>query len=352
VKLVRREDHHLALTADSPLNDETPPTMACESYSIDMTAAAFGQCKCGRPKAEHTRTPGRAAPRTPNKTVSAFVPTAGGGGNDAGEGGASVCSNYRVNMAAAAFGECKCGHPKAAHAATTGAAMSKAAMAKKAEAERAAAESAKAEAAAAEAKKAAEAAEAEAAAKKDADEAANAAAAEAEAAAAKEAAEAAAAADAKAKADEEAAAAKAAASKVSTRTCKLTRLGLIFLSRNDHIFGMITFSNARKRLRLPLLPGHRRRPRPPRHGPTRRRRPPRRPRRRRPPSKRRRKRQQRRRRQLPQRERPRCEHPSIRPHSAPSAPAFKRLCYRGSHAYSLKKRKVGIHTGIIGVLME
>jgi hypothetical protein len=31
---------------------------ACNDYQIDMTAAAFGQCKCGYPKSAHSLTQG------------------------------------------------------------------------------------------------------------------------------------------------------------------------------------------------------------------------------------------------------------------------------------------------------
>ena len=40
-----------------------------------------------------------------------------GGDSEKSSGGA--CDNYRVDMAAANFGDCKCGFPKAAHSAAT-----------------------------------------------------------------------------------------------------------------------------------------------------------------------------------------------------------------------------------------
>ena len=34
-------------------SDEGNDRVACDDYRIDMTAASFGTCKCGRPKSEH-----------------------------------------------------------------------------------------------------------------------------------------------------------------------------------------------------------------------------------------------------------------------------------------------------------
>ena len=103
---------------------------ACDDYRIDMTAATFGACKCGQPKSAHNLTNKGPASPSPKKLVSVFVPKAEGEAESSGDG---ACSNYRVDMAAAAFGQCKCGHPKAAHAVTASPSMSKMAQAKAAQ---------------------------------------------------------------------------------------------------------------------------------------------------------------------------------------------------------------------------
>lgn len=51
--------------------------MACDNYRIDMTAAAFGQCKCGAPKSEHVMTSagGMSAKAAAQRRASAASPS-------------------------------------------------------------------------------------------------------------------------------------------------------------------------------------------------------------------------------------------------------------------------------------
>ncbi len=81
-----------------------------------MTASTFGGCKCGFPKAAHTS----AAITVGHSGKLEAAMANGGGAAEAavGNGGVgSTCVDYQINMAAAAFGECKnCNLPKAAHA--------------------------------------------------------------------------------------------------------------------------------------------------------------------------------------------------------------------------------------------
>jgi hypothetical protein len=104
--------------------------MACENYQIDMTAASFGACKCGHAKAEHTIVggPKKGGGKVASPFKAKAAPVAAATEEDNGGG---ACTNYRVNMAAAAFGECKCGRPKSEHAAS-GPGLSKVALQKKA----------------------------------------------------------------------------------------------------------------------------------------------------------------------------------------------------------------------------
>lgn len=82
--------------------------MACQNYAVDVTAANFGQCKCGHEKAGH------AIPRTPVKGHASavgkvdFTPVA--------KAATGACERYAVDVAAEAFGACTCGHAKALHA--------------------------------------------------------------------------------------------------------------------------------------------------------------------------------------------------------------------------------------------
>lgn len=80
----------------------------CEKYVINMEAATFGDCICGRPKADHSD--------------AALGTKSGLKRVDSGElrkkfvqKEMADCKVYRVNMESANFGECICGQPKAEH---------------------------------------------------------------------------------------------------------------------------------------------------------------------------------------------------------------------------------------------
>ena len=85
--------------------------MACQNYAIDVTAANFGQCKCGHEKAGHVilQTPVKGQTSAVGKVTFTPVDKAATG----------ACGRYAVDMAAESFGACKCGHTKASHALRT-----------------------------------------------------------------------------------------------------------------------------------------------------------------------------------------------------------------------------------------
>ena len=84
---------------------------ACDNYRIDMAATRFGDCKCGFPKAAHTITTSAAPARPSGGSGRVKAIARQSSVDDAGQ----ACDNYRIDMAAARFGDCKCGFPKVAH---------------------------------------------------------------------------------------------------------------------------------------------------------------------------------------------------------------------------------------------
>jgi len=86
---------------------------ACNEYHINMQAENFGDCICGRPKAEHADSAIKGdKPVTPTIVDSEQVRARFAHNNNI-----ASCKEYRVNMQAANFGECVCGRPKAEHTA-------------------------------------------------------------------------------------------------------------------------------------------------------------------------------------------------------------------------------------------
>ena len=83
----------------------------------EIAAAAFGQCKnCGKSKLAHRESSARV--RSPpkkmvGKSSPAFL-------NSGGSGKEGACDQYRVDITAAAFGQCVCGKPKNAHVILSG----------------------------------------------------------------------------------------------------------------------------------------------------------------------------------------------------------------------------------------
>ena len=103
-----------------------PEQAGCDNYRVDMTASRFGDCVCGFPKSAHSADATvRGADNMPLSTYD--KPTdlrnkprvAGGRAARLAQQRAHVneklaadffaCDEYRVDMTAARFGDCKCG---------------------------------------------------------------------------------------------------------------------------------------------------------------------------------------------------------------------------------------------------
>lgn len=86
----------------------------CTRYEVNMKSANFGECVCGWPRAQHSAAALAAASLKEEKTTcmdaeelrKQFV-----------QKELAACTKYVVNMQAANFGECVCGRPKAEHTA-------------------------------------------------------------------------------------------------------------------------------------------------------------------------------------------------------------------------------------------
>ena len=128
---------------------EARESEACKHYAISMTAATFGDCKCGWPKSAHsvasrrmavapTGSPGGSAWGSPGvgkvrgggggnrRSIALFMAQGAEGdaptpspakklGGSASAGARAACGQYRVDMTAARFGDCVCGQPKLDH---------------------------------------------------------------------------------------------------------------------------------------------------------------------------------------------------------------------------------------------
>ena len=79
---------------------------ACDDYRVNMSADRFGECKCGHPKIDHN---------IPTKAVMHVRKIMNTLNVAPLSEKAGVCDNYSMNMAAARFGECSCGFLKADH---------------------------------------------------------------------------------------------------------------------------------------------------------------------------------------------------------------------------------------------
>ena len=78
-----------------------------------MAGARFGDCKCGFP-ADHKITAGLGGQPKAGGLKKTWSPAASARGPQVGlqaeeQDGSGACDNYRVDMAAARFGDCKCG---------------------------------------------------------------------------------------------------------------------------------------------------------------------------------------------------------------------------------------------------
>ena len=84
---------------------------ACGHYRVNMQAENFGDCQCGWPKAAHSADAFKAREKTkPPERVGSAELRARMLQKDK-----CACERYQVNMASANFGECMCGRPKADH---------------------------------------------------------------------------------------------------------------------------------------------------------------------------------------------------------------------------------------------
>ena len=111
--------------------------MACSAFQLDLTAD-FGTCKCGFKKAEHLSASTQCSPATPSKVRSIArgmgsseprsAPTSKPGSLPENpkakipvcpkaqvEGQTVPCAEFRVDVLAPVFGQCKCGFPKSLH---------------------------------------------------------------------------------------------------------------------------------------------------------------------------------------------------------------------------------------------
>ena len=100
-----------------------------------MTAARFGDCVCGFPKSAHSADATvRGADNMPlstyDKPTDLRHPKSGGGRaarlaaqrahiNEKMGAQFFACDEYRLDMNAARFGDCKCGYPKTQHSLTS-----------------------------------------------------------------------------------------------------------------------------------------------------------------------------------------------------------------------------------------
>ena len=73
--------------------------MACGSYSVDVTAAAFGQCKCGHAKAGHINDGRLDGTKDSTAGKIVFIPVK--------KEASGACGAYEIDMTAETFGSCK-----------------------------------------------------------------------------------------------------------------------------------------------------------------------------------------------------------------------------------------------------
>lgn len=83
----------------------------CNVYRVDLTATGFAICKCGYPRDAHVEKQENRASMALKNLQKKNVRNESGFSN--GEG--KPCKVYRVDVSAANFGDCKCGFPKDAH---------------------------------------------------------------------------------------------------------------------------------------------------------------------------------------------------------------------------------------------
>lgn len=84
----------------------------CGNYRVDVTASNFGDCKCGFAKKAHEAQQSGEAKCIPVPSGSMPEKTSA---PEPGDVDGKPCSKYRLDVAGKSFGDCKCGFSKAAH---------------------------------------------------------------------------------------------------------------------------------------------------------------------------------------------------------------------------------------------
>lgn len=83
----------------------------CLKYQPNLQAASFGECVCGRPHADHTEAALKAGAHFVSQKKLDEVALR----EKMTRRELTDCAAYRPNLEAKAFGECVCGQPRAAH---------------------------------------------------------------------------------------------------------------------------------------------------------------------------------------------------------------------------------------------
>jgi hypothetical protein len=95
--------------------DKQDSSDACLNFRVDVNAAKFGTCKCGRPQADHKAAGVNPADKALQSLKSKASSKQLGEEATTGASGGGACANFRVDVTAAKFGTCKCGHLQADH---------------------------------------------------------------------------------------------------------------------------------------------------------------------------------------------------------------------------------------------
>ena len=87
-------------------------TADCVHYKPNLNAAAFGECECGRPRAEHSRAALQSGerPTSPTRKLDEAALR-----EQRTRRETVNCLEYQPNLTARTFGECMCGQPRALH---------------------------------------------------------------------------------------------------------------------------------------------------------------------------------------------------------------------------------------------
>jgi len=100
------------MTRLDPNSEQMCHNMACTDYKVDISAATFGQCTCGYSRAAHDEKKVNPAKVARN---SLHVTEKDSPGRPTGKQD-EACANFVLDTSATAgFGLCLCGHPRTAH---------------------------------------------------------------------------------------------------------------------------------------------------------------------------------------------------------------------------------------------